>query len=86
MSFTFCNAVQKGPRLPLTYHSELIVCTKTNASYLFLIDTAPVTIVHSIDISSQKELSFIGKEHKFRVKETIMYCQQKPVIKIQLSG
>jgi hypothetical protein len=52
-------------------HTNLLIMLGYFKS-LFLINTAPVPIVLSTDISSQKEPSFTGKERKFGVKETIM--------------
>jgi hypothetical protein len=43
------------------------------------INSVPVPIIVSIDLPTQMEPSFISKECKFWVKNSIMYCLQKLV-------
>jgi hypothetical protein len=48
------------------------------------ISTVPVPIVLSIDTPTQMEPSFMSEKCKFWVKNSIMYCPQKPVTWIYL--
>jgi hypothetical protein len=65
-----------------TPHTNLLIM-KGHFKSLPRINTAPVPIVLSIDIPTQTEQSFISEKCKFWVKNTVMYCLQKPLTKMR---
>jgi hypothetical protein len=67
-----------------TPHTNLLI-VKGHFKLLPRINTAPIPIVLSIDIRTQTKPSFISEECKFWVKNTVMYCLQKPLTKMRSS-
>jgi hypothetical protein len=64
----------------MAHHTNLLIM-KGHFKRLPRINTTPIPIVLSIDLPTQMEPSFISEKCKFWVKNTVMYCLQKPATK-----
>jgi hypothetical protein len=67
----------------MAHHTNLLI-VKGRFKRLSRINNAPIPIVLSTDIPTQMGPRFISEKCKFWVKNTVMYCLQKPVKKCVL--